>query len=150
MGTIVSSSAERTHALGVRLGRLLEPDDFIGLSGELGAGKTALVRGICEGAGVDVSEVSSPTFNIVQTYSGRVIVNHVDLYRLTSAEDLYATGFFDLEGVSLVEWIDRIPSAAPMELLRIALTVIDATQRRLELDAVGPRAKRLLEELLKS
>ena len=144
MGTLTSSSPAETHALGVRLGQLLQPGDFIGLSGELGAGKTALVRGIAEGAGVASSDVSSPTFTIVQTYAGRIPLHHADWYRLSSADELYATGFFDLieDGASVVEWVDRVSVDLPM--LRVAISLLDASSRRLDLTAVGSRSRALL------
>lgn len=145
MGTLTSSSPAETHALGVKLGALLQPGDVVGLAGELGAGKTALVRGIAEGAGVDVSQVSSPTFTIVQTYAARVPLHHADLYRLSTADELYATGFFDLledGGAAVVEWIDRVKVNVPM--LRVELTLVDATTRQLEVSASGARAEALL------
>ncbi len=117
-------SARATQDLGVRLGRLLEPGDVVALVGELGAGKTQLVRGICRGAGVPDAEVSSPTFAIVAAYHGRIPVHHADLYRVVDADELYATGFPDLvggDGALLVEWADRIPSALPEERLTIRL-----------------------------
>ncbi len=146
MGTLTSSSPAETHALGVRLGKLLQPGDFVGLSGELGAGKTALVRGIAEGAGVAADEVSSPTFTIVQTYSGRIPIHHADLYRLSTADELYATGFFELiddGGAAIVEWIDRVPVEVPM--LRVSISLVDAASRRLDVTAVGARSQALLD-----
>jgi tRNA threonylcarbamoyladenosine biosynthesis protein TsaE len=151
VSSFASASPEQTHALGVTLGRLLQPGDFIGLEGELGAGKTALVRGIAEGAGVAAEEVSSPTFTIVQTYAGRLTLHHADLYRLASADELYATGFFDLledGGAAVVEWIDRVPVDVPM--LRVSLTLVDATQRRLEVQATGARPAQLHADWLRA
>lgn len=146
MGTLTSSSAAETHALGVRLGALLQPGDFIGLSGELGAGKTALVRGIAEGAGVSSGDVSSPTFTIVQTYAGRIPIHHADWYRLASADELYATGFFDLledGGAAVVEWVERVKVELPM--LRVSISLVDASTRRLDVTASGARAQALLD-----
>jgi tRNA threonylcarbamoyladenosine biosynthesis protein TsaE len=121
---LVTRSARATFELGVRLGEALRPGDVVALVGELGAGKTQLVRGICRGAGVPDGEVASPTFAIVATYRGRIPVHHADFYRLTGEDDLYGTGFSDLvggEGAVLVEWADRIPGALPVERLEIAL-----------------------------
>jgi tRNA threonylcarbamoyladenosine biosynthesis protein TsaE len=143
LGTVISRSLAETHALGVKLGQQLQPGDFIGLAGELGAGKTALVRGICEGAGVDPADVTSPTFTIVQSYAGRVAIHHADLYRLANGDELYATGFFDLEGAALVEWIDKVP-LPEQDMLRIDMSVVDAQTRRIELKATGPRSTELL------
>ena len=109
MRRVLLTSPEQTHALGVRLGALLAPGDFVGLVGQLGAGKTHFVRGVAEGAGVAPGEVSSPTFAIVHPYQGRFPLHHADLYRLKDEDELYATGFFDLLGpdsAMLVEWLE--------------------------------------------
>ena len=115
-----SRSARQTLGFGAALGKVLAPGDFIGLVGELGAGKTQFVRGVARGAGVPESEVASPSFAIIYPYAGRIPLYHADFYRLSDFEELYATGFTDLvggDGAALVEWLDRIPSAAPAELM---------------------------------
>ena len=150
-----TSSARATHALGVRLGRLLRPGDVIALVGDLGAGKTQLVRGACAGAGVPESEVSSPSFAIVATYGGRIPVHHADLYRIADEDELYATGFGDLvggDGALLIEWADRIPSALPRERLTIRL-VHDARRpdvRHVEILGTGERFAELAGRLGRS
>ncbi|MBZ4423086.1 tRNA (adenosine(37)-N6)-threonylcarbamoyltransferase complex ATPase subunit type 1 TsaE [Myxococcus sp. RHSTA-1-4] len=147
--TLRLTSPEETHALGVRLGKLLQPGDFVGLIGELGAGKTHLARGVAEGAEVPRSEVASPTFAIVYPYSGRIPLYHADLYRLTNYDDLYSTGFLDMveagDGASLVEWLDRIPEAAPREHLRVTLRHSGGDARELTAEAYGTRPAALLE-----
>lgn len=150
--TVRLASPEETHALGVRLGGLLRPGDFVGLIGDLGAGKTHLVRGVAEGAEVPRSEVASPTFAIVYPYSGRIPLYHADLYRLTSYDDLYSTGFLDMieagDGASLVEWLDRIPAAAPREFLRVTLRHGGGDVRELTAEAFGERPAALLDTWL--
>jgi tRNA threonylcarbamoyladenosine biosynthesis protein TsaE len=143
-------SEKAMRALGERLGRLLEPGDFVGLSGELGAGKTVLVRGIAQGAGVPPGEVASPTFAIVYPYRGRIPIFHADLYRVADADELYATGFFDLlgaGGATLVEWIDRVPEAVPPEHLQIRIERTGARTRRIALEAAGERHEGLARAL---
>ena len=141
---LVTRSARATHALGARLGRLLAPGDVVALVGDLGAGKTQLVRGACAGAGVRPEEVSSPSFAIVATYEGRIPVHHADLYRIGDEDELYGTGFGDLvggEGALLVEWADRVPGALPEERLTVQLGH-DARApdvRHLSIVGVGPR-----------
>lgn len=146
--TVRLASPEETHALGVRLGGLLRPGDFVGLIGDLGAGKTHLVRGVAEGAEVPRSEVASPTFAIVYPYSGRIPLYHADLYRLTNYDDLYSTGLLDMvetgDGASLVEWLDKIPEAAPREHLRVTLRHAGADARELTAEAFGNRPSDLL------
>ncbi len=149
---LVTRSAAETSALGARLGRALGPGDCVALIGDLGAGKTQLVRGACRGARVPAGEVSSPSFAIVATYGGRLPVHHADLYRIGDLDELYATGFFDLlggEGALLVEWADRVPGALPEERLTITLRhdPHEAEHRRIELDGVGERHAALAVKL---
>jgi tRNA threonylcarbamoyladenosine biosynthesis protein TsaE len=149
---LATRSARETQALGLRLGKLLAPGDVVALVGDLGAGKTQLVRGACAGAGVRAEDVSSPSFAIVATYAGRLPVHHADLYRIGDEDELYGTGFGDLvggDGALLVEWADRIPSALPDEKLTIRLGH-DARRpdvRHVELEGVGARFGRLAQKL---
>ncbi len=149
---ILFEAPAATHAFGEALGRALSPGDFLGLSGELGAGKTTLVRGIAQGAGVPQGEVSSPTFAILNRYQGRALVlHHADLYRVKDRDELYATGYFDLlddQGAMLVEWIDRIGEAAPADWLEIVLVIEDETRRRITARSHGVRSERLLKAVV--
>lgn len=142
-----SQDVTETFALGRALGTALQPGDFVGLSGQLGAGKTLFSRGVAEGAGVPLDDVSSPTYSIIQSYEGRLTVHHVDLYRLTSEADLFSTGFHDLlegDGAFLVEWIDQVKGAAPEDLLRITLEVDSPETRMLKVTTSGPKSEALL------
>lgn len=145
---LVSQNADETYALGKALGAALLSGDFVGLTGQLGAGKTLFSRGVAEGSGVAADEVSSPTYSIIQSYRGRLTLHHADLYRLTNEADLFSTGFHDLlesEGAFLVEWIDQIPGAAPDDALRITLEVSAPETRRLKVTTSGPRSEALLK-----
>ncbi|HEU4383590.1 MAG TPA: tRNA (adenosine(37)-N6)-threonylcarbamoyltransferase complex ATPase subunit type 1 TsaE [Anaeromyxobacteraceae bacterium] len=152
---LVSRSARATAALGARLGRLLLPGDSVALTGELGSGKTQLVRGACRGARVPAAQVASPSFAIVATYQGRLPIHHADLYRVGDQDELYGTGFFDLigsEGALLVEWADRVPGALPPERLEIHLSH-DARRpgvRHLEVVGTGERGVALARALARS
>jgi tRNA threonylcarbamoyladenosine biosynthesis protein TsaE len=140
----VTRSARATFTLGERLGAALEPGDVVALVGELGAGKTQLVRGICRGAGVPDEAVASPSFAIIAAYRGRIPIHHADLYRLCDEDELAATGFFDLlgaEGAVLVEWADRLPGALPEERLEIALAHEDSAPNVRSIRAVGTGAR---------
>jgi tRNA threonylcarbamoyladenosine biosynthesis protein TsaE len=142
-------SPAATLALGRRLGALLEPGDFVALRGDLGAGKTQLVRGVAEGAGAEVA--SSPTFALVHVYrGGRVLLQHLDLYRLSGAAELFSIGFEDLlrePAATLCEWPERASSALPEERLEIALEVAGPRSRKAKLIAHGPRAQELAQAL---
>lgn len=149
---IVSRSAAATTRLGRRLGALLRPGDVVALIGDLGAGKTQLIRGVCAGAGVAAGDVTSPSFAIVQTYRGRLPVHHADLYRLGDLDELYATGFMDLVGgggALLVEWADRIDGWMPPErlVLRLAEVAGRPSWRRIALEAAGARHEELAAAL---
>jgi tRNA threonylcarbamoyladenosine biosynthesis protein TsaE len=131
----ISRSVEETEAIGRELAVELVPDGTLLLAGELGAGKTALVRGLAAGLGVSAGEVQSPTFTLMREHlgtGGRLL--HLDLYRL-SPEEVAATGFEELllgSGVKAVEWPERLPFALPgARLLTIAREAGD--RRRLEL-----------------
>lgn len=146
--TFTTDSPDETFTLAKALGEVLVDRDFVGLSGQLGAGKTLFARGLATGAGVDVEDVSSPTYSIVQSYRGRVTLHHADLYRLQTEADLYATGYFDLlesEGAWLVEWVEQVPSAAPEDSLRISVGVELPNRRTFLVSTSGPTSQALLE-----
>ncbi len=149
-----SSSPEETFSLGVGLGEIIESGDFVGLVGELGAGKTQLVRGVAAGAGVPCAEVASPSFAIVYPYQGRIPLYHADLFRIADYDELYATGFTDLAsagGAVLVEWLDRVPQAAPPDLLLLRFE-LGAGEREREITprAFGDSSRDLLRRWLSS
>jgi tRNA threonylcarbamoyladenosine biosynthesis protein TsaE len=106
---IVTHSEEETSAAGEHLGRRLGAGDVVLLYGDLGAGKTAFVRGLARGLGASPDAVSSPTFTLVQEYSGRVTLYHVDLYRLQPVEvgDLGLDELIESDAIVAVEWAER-------------------------------------------
>lgn len=145
----VTHSPDETFLLGQALGKSLRPGVFIGLRGPLGAGKTHFVRGVAEGAGVPTQEVASPTFAILYTYEGRLTLHHADLYRLENADELFATGFFEVldgQSVALVEWADKIPGACPEEALWVSLTPLENDARRVQATATGSLPVSVLAE----
>jgi tRNA threonylcarbamoyladenosine biosynthesis protein TsaE len=129
--TYVTDSEAATGDVGRALGDGLGPGQVVLLSGPLGAGKTAFVRGLAEGLGCDPTDVSSPTFTIVQEYPGRVRLQHVDLYRLTPAEvrDLALDDLLE-DAVMAVEWPDRWPDA-PAEAIAVTIEVTGEFRRRI-------------------
>ena len=109
---ITTHSAEETAEVGRRLAPGLQPGSVVLLIGDLGAGKTALVRGLAEGLGVAPKEVSSPTFTLMQEYrGGRLLLIHVDLYRLDAAREIDELGLEELglDSVLAIEWAEKLP-----------------------------------------
>lgn len=134
--TITTRSSKETVDLGIRLAGLLKPGDVIALCGELGSGKTTLVRGIARGLGVgEDCPVTSPTFVIMNVYPGRMPVYHFDLYRLNGASDLYDIGveeYFFGRGVSIVEWAEKAEGLFPPSAIRLDLRMIDENSREIK------------------
>lgn len=146
----VSSLAE-TEAFGHRLGELLFPGSVVALIGQLGAGKTHLVRAIAEGLHVrNPSAVNSPTFVLIQEYPARLPIFHFDAYRLGSSQAFLELGvqeYYEANGVCLIEWADRVEDALPDEYLRIEIEVCGETMRHLTITAQGPAYEPLLARL---
>lgn len=133
--SFTSHSESETEALGERLGRRLSPDGVLRLLGEMGSGKTVLVRGVARALGIDPRAIQSPTYTLIHQHEGtRGRLVHVDLYRL-EAEDLEAIGLEELlagPGVKVIEWAERLPPelATGAEL---SLRGQDGEKRELEL-----------------
>ncbi len=146
--TLTSASAEETEALGRRLGLLVQPGDVIGLVGDLGAGKTAFVRGLAAGVGAGEDVVASPTFTMVAEYRGRLTLYHVDLYRLAPAgvDLLSLREYVYGSGVTAIEWCDRLPAGALDDYLLVRIDYAEPG-RLLTLEARGSRAGALLGAL---
>lgn len=143
-----SCSEDATLALAEALGGALHGGDAVGLAGDLGAGKTAFVRGLALGCGTDPGvPVCSPTFTLANIYPGRVTLYHLDLYRLSDPDELEAIGFRDYadgSGVVAVEWFDRFPEVLGPDALVLRLTLVDENRRTIVLEASGPRGRALL------
>lgn len=143
-------SPAQTEDLGARLGRLLQAGDVVALSGDLGAGKTVLARGIARGAGA-TGYVASPTFTLIREYHGTPPVYHVDLYRLDRPEQLDDLGLdmvFDGSGIVVIEWAEHAASWLPDDHLWITIRFGDGAEHRvLELEPHGPRFQTRLSHL---
>jgi tRNA threonylcarbamoyladenosine biosynthesis protein TsaE len=114
--TVTTHSPFETAELGRKLAGRLEPGSVLLLIGDLGAGKTAFVRGLAEGLGIPPEDVSSPTFTLIQEYrGGRVPLIHVDLYRLNDAREIEELGLEELglTSVLAIEWAEKLPRPVP-------------------------------------
>jgi tRNA threonylcarbamoyladenosine biosynthesis protein TsaE len=120
---IVSESPSDTFAAGERLAASLGKGDIVALIGELGAGKTVFVRGVCRGAGVE-DEVTSPSFTLIQEYRGRIPVFHADFYRLDSIQEIENLGIEDYldRGLLLVEWAEKGSALLPSDRFNVVLS----------------------------
>jgi tRNA threonylcarbamoyladenosine biosynthesis protein TsaE len=142
------NSPAATRAMGRKLGAALRLGDFVALTGDLGAGKTLLVKAMAEGAGAEPA--SSPTFAIVNLYRGPVALQHLDLYRLTGPGELFALGFDDLlaePAATVCEWAERAEGKLPPDRLEIAFEHQGTRARKVRLHATGPAGERLLAAL---
>ena len=151
MATFISRSPEDTHRLGETWGKSAAPGLVIGLTGELGAGKTELVKGVARGLGVK-TRVHSPTFALLHEYTdGRLPLFHIDLYRLESPSQIIGAGleeyFYNPPGVTVIEWVERAAQWAmnnsadvgPGRRYRhVTLETISETERRINYDDDNP------------
>lgn len=140
MATFISKSPEETSALGEQWGRDAEPGWVIGLSGDLGAGKTQLVRGIARGLGV-TDRVHSPTFALINEYGGgRMEMHHLDLYRLESQAQIVAAGleeYFNPTGIAVIEWAERWMDSPPARFRRVEIETLSENGRSIVYEDIG-------------
>ena len=134
MQVITTNSAQETEQLGERLAARLTGGEVIAMYGGMGMGKTAFTRGLARGLGIP-SGVSSPTFELVHEYRGRLTVYHFDMFRVSGWDDLYSTGFLDYLGdasaVLVIEWSENIESAVPPEAIRIEIERGESDSQRI-------------------
>jgi tRNA threonylcarbamoyladenosine biosynthesis protein TsaE len=139
--TIRTTSAEETMSLGEELGKRLRPGDVVALFGDLGAGKTTLTKGIARGMGV-AADVHSPTFTLIHEHPGPIPLYHIDLYRLANEEEVEWIGIDEYmcgDGVTIIEWADRMQSMLPPERLDIDLRMKGETEREMVFRTGNPR-----------
>ncbi|MDK2902380.1 MAG: tRNA threonylcarbamoyladenosine biosynthesis protein TsaE [Clostridiales bacterium] len=146
----ITKCAKETFALGKRIGQLLHEGDIIALDGDIGSGKTQMIKGIARGMDI-TDDITSPTYTIMNRYNGRLPLYHFDVYRLENPEQLYDIGyeeyFFD-KGVAVIEWAERIRELLPARYMHIwILYGTDESQRIIDAEAIGPRYVEILEGL---
>ena len=149
MKSIYLENEKATSSLGEKIGKFLFPGAILCLNGDLGAGKTALTKSIALGLGIR-EDITSPTFTIVNEYEdGRLKLNHFDVYRIGSSDEMYDIGFEEYigsEGVCIIEWSQIIEDILPDERLDINIKYEDEG-RRLEVSPRGQAYKSLVEEV---
>lgn len=145
MFAFYSENVEQTEQAAALLGATVEPGTIVALIGDLGAGKTAFTRGLALGLEVPYSQssVTSPTFVLIQEYEGRMPLFHFDTYRLPNVEsftDLGVDEYFTADGVSVIEWADRVTEILPGDRLEIQIIGHGPEQREVRVNGAGPRS----------
>ncbi len=128
---------------------MLEGGELLGLSGELGAGKTCFIKGLARGLNLREEDILSPTFTIIQEHRGRLPLYHIDLYRLDEAglDDLGLREYLFSSGVAAVEWFDRLRETGELGCLAIIIRYAGANSRTIEISARGERYISIIEKL---
>ena len=147
---IITNSAQETIGLGERLGRHLKAGDVLGLIGELGSGKTTMVKGIASGLGVkDREGVCSPSFVLIKEYTGKVPLFHLDLYRLDKMKEIEYLGVEEYlfnDGVCVMEWAEKMRMLLP-DYLQVDLAIRGEDKREIRLFAHTKRYEALLKQI---
>jgi len=140
---LVARTSQETAEIGACLGQGLVPGDVVALTGELGSGKTCLVKGLSRGLGVsEASNVRSPSFVILNIYPGRHPLYHFDLYRIAHPAEFEDLGYREIfygEGVTVIEWAEKILPLLPEERVEIQLSFLGDSGRGLEIEVKGAR-----------
>ena len=138
--TFKTETPEETQALGEKLGKTLTQGDVIALIGDLGTGKTCLTQGIARGIGIAPNEiVSSPSYILINEYSGTVPIYHIDLYRLENSEEIAELGlseYVEGDGICIIEWAERMADALPDTCIKIHITLAEANASHDDNEAV--------------
>lgn len=132
-----TKSSEETIELGKKIGTALKPGDILAFYGELGSGKTTMIKGIALGLGVKEQDiVKSPSFIMVNEYKGRCPIFHIDLYRVKNTKEILSIGFDDYlydNGVSLIEWAEKAEKELPENIIKVELEVINPDERKVKI-----------------
>jgi tRNA threonylcarbamoyladenosine biosynthesis protein TsaE len=146
---VVTRNAEATRSLASTLATAAQPGDVIALLGDLGAGKTQFAKGFGAGLGIDAT-INSPSFVLMAEYEGRLPLFHIDLYRLADAGEALAGGLIDerqADGVTLIEWAERLGEATPWVRLEVAIAGTGDEPRTIRLHATDIGLRRYLDAL---
>lgn len=133
---LISDSTEKTLEIGKRMAHFLGPGDVLALIGELGSGKTVLIKGIASGFGYDPNKVGSASFVIVQEYKAKVTIYHVDLYRLDDPMEIYEMdwdGILNSEALVLIEWAEKAIPLLPQGVLKVEFKILSLNAREIKI-----------------
>jgi tRNA threonylcarbamoyladenosine biosynthesis protein TsaE len=151
MFTFTAHNEEDTDRLGAALAAALPPGTVIGLIGTLGAGKTRLVQAVAAALGVPRASITSPTFVLVNEYtSSRSPIFHFDTYRLKDDDEFLNLGpdeYFDSNGLTFVEWADRVEALMPSDRVEIQIEVVGETERRCSIRGTSARSDAIVDKI---
>ena len=136
---INTNSIEETIAFAKKIGEAADPGSIYALHGELGTGKTIIAKGIARGLGIE-EDVTSPTFNLLEIYKGRLPLYHFDLYRIQDEQELdqlFFEEYWDGNGVSVIEWAERAKGKLPETTIHITLDYIDESRRQITIEHIN-------------
>ncbi|MXY99500.1 tRNA (adenosine(37)-N6)-threonylcarbamoyltransferase complex ATPase subunit type 1 TsaE [Candidatus Poribacteria bacterium] len=130
-----TESPEETQALGEKVGKTLKRGDVIALIGDLGTGKTCLTQGIARGVGIASDEVvNSPSYILINEYRGRILIYHIDLYRLEDSAEIAELGlseYIEGDGICIIEWAERMGDALPDTAIKIRITLTEVSNNEM-------------------
>ncbi len=139
---LTSRSPDDTVAIGFRLGRLLKAGDVVGLYGDLGTGKTTMVKGIAGAFDINARDVTSASFTIISEYESTPPFFHIDLYRIGGTEDIDNTGFWECTGghsVCVVEWAEKLGDALAKDMIRVTLSDKGGMEREITIEGIDEK-----------
>lgn len=147
----ITDSESQTRLLAFRLSAYLKPQDIVILTGNLGSGKTTFVKGLAEGLGFNPNKVTSSSFVLCQTYKAKKMnINHLDLYRLKSIEDIIHLGYEEIlfgDNLTVIEWPQLINRFLGREYLKVDFKIIDNKKRGIKLSSKGKRFLKTIAKL---
>lgn len=148
---IKTDSASATEALGASLGAILKPGTFLALKGEMGGGKTCLTRGLVATLAPESAHlVASPTYAIMNSYSGNIPVHHFDFYRLTGDNDIAELGFEDYfydDAICVAEWSERLDELLPSDVLTLLFEHLGGDRRLISITGSGQKSDEVISQL---
>jgi tRNA threonylcarbamoyladenosine biosynthesis protein TsaE len=142
MKKYISNGADETTKIGFSIGRLLRPGDVVGLYGELGAGKTTIIKGIAGALGIDAREIASASFTIISEYDTTPPFAHIDLYRIENENELSELGLWEYIGgdsISVIEWAEKAATMLPEEMIRVTLVYTGENTREITIEGIDEK-----------
>lgn len=144
MKKYISRHSDETKEIGFRLGEYLKPGDVVGLYGELGSGKTTMVKGIARAFGIRDEDVASASFTIISEYPTVPAFIHIDLYRVEREEELDQIGLWEHlggQGIAVIEWAEKAQSGLPEDAIKVWLKSLDYDVREITIEGVDEKSR---------